>query len=745
MASTVRGVYDGGAGHDTVDYSGFADGITVDLRNGVTTLGGKAIHTLIDIDAIVGTRHDDVLIAGSENAQLYGGAGNDVFFSGAGQNLLSGGEGRDVVDYSQATRPDGVHASLAAGRTQAGRNGYGGTDTYEGIEGLIGSRFNDTLEGDAGDNTIFAGDGDDTVVGSAGSDVLDGGAGRNTLDYSKLDVALNINLVNGTVQKAGGGTDQVSNFVEVLGGGGNDTFQAVSGSTLRGGLGDDTFIGTLGSTTIDGGEGRDLVDYSALNQALYIDLQTGFASTLTAVYVNGSMVFRFNDATAFGRDTLTDIEDVYASFSAGTNYLLGSAADNHMKGGRYVNYFDGGDGNNTLDGTAGTSDYALYASSSSAVTAILNSAGSGTVTHGGFTDTLTAFEGIWGSDHDDSLTAENSRTLLFGGKGNDTLKGGTAYYAWGATQGIQLDLAAGVAMNDGYGTQDQLINVDNVTGTYGFNDTIWGNDNANIITEINGNNYIYGSKGNDTLSLGNGNNTVDYSLLDRGITANLSTTVQTIGKAEYGTDRVSGVRNITGTAQADSIIGNNDNNTLMGNGGADILVGNGGNDVLIGGADGLATASYHTSPQGIDANLSSGQVQDGFGSFDTLVQIGKIVGSSKGDRFTFSNQADLSRYQIDGGSGGNDVMAKQGAGGTFHLDSSVRISHISTIDFADGKTDRVAINLNQLVSGPESSSLTVRLDAQDSFTISQTGWTMTENTADHQTWSQGGHTVVVAH
>ena len=361
VASTVRGVYDGGAGHDTVDYSGFGAGINVDLRTGVTTLGGKAIHTLLDIDSIVGTGHNDILIAGAEDARLYGGDGDDVFISGAGRNVLSGGAGRDVVDYSQATQANGVYASLATGSTAANRNGYGGTDTFEGIEGLIGSRFSDTLEGNGADNTIFAGDGDDTVIGSAGSDVLDGGNGRNTLDYSKLDVALTINLSDGTVQKAGGGADQISNFKEVFGGRGNDTIYAIKDSTLHGGKGDDTFIGGLGYTTIDGGEGRDLLDYSAVNQNLYVDLLTGFASTLTVSYVNGSMMFRFNDATAFGRDTLTDIEDVYASFSAGNNYLLGSNADNYMKGGRYVNYFDGAGGNNTLDGTAGTSDYALYA------------------------------------------------------------------------------------------------------------------------------------------------------------------------------------------------------------------------------------------------------------------------------------------------------------------------------------------------------------------------------------------------
>ncbi|WP_157838817.1 calcium-binding protein [Achromobacter sp. DH1f] len=755
VASMATGLYDGGAGTDTVDYSGFEAGIVGDLLTGTTTQGGNTLHTLVDIESLIGTRFDDILIAGSADAKLYGGEGNDTFVSGAGQNLLSGGAGYDRVDYSQSTDTRGVAASLAEGKTQDGRNGSGGTDTYEGIEGLIGSRFNDTLEGDAGDNILDGGDGNDTIIGSGGSDTLDGGAGRNTLDYSRLTAAITANLPSGMVQKGGGGVDRVSNFTEVIGTGGNDTFFAVAGSTLRGGDGDDTFKGSPGASTLDGGNGNDLVDYTGISQALYVDLLSGQASGLTIGHVNGTLQFNRNNGLGFSADTLTSIENVYGSFTAAVNYLAGSNVDNYLKGGRNANYYEGRGGNNTLDGSSGTSDYAMYATSAGGVTAILDNVGNGTVTHGAYTDTLQRIEGVWGSAFDDTLTATNASTLLFGGKGNDTITGGTAYYGWGATQGIVLDLGGGgntgvssgigMALNDGYGSQDRLVNVNNVTGTTGFNDTIWGNDNNNVITETSGNNYIYGSKGNDTLNLGSGNNTVDYSLLDRGIIANISSAAQSVNKFENGTDRLTGARNITGTAHADTIIGSNDSNTLIGGGGADVLVGNGGNDILIGGADGLTTASYYTSPQGIEANLSSGQVQDGFGAFDTLVQIGKIVGSAANDRFIFSNQGDLGRYQIDGGAAGNDVMVKQGDGGRFSLDASVRISHISAIDFSDGKADNVAINLNELMAGAGNTSLTVRLDAHDTFSVSQTGWTMTENTADHQTWSQGGQTVVVSH
>lgn len=756
IASTAKGAYDGGAGTDTVDYSKFASGITVDLRQGYASVGGESIHTLTDVERVIATRFNDKLVAGARDSQLFGGDGDDTFVSGAGNNLLSGGVGRDTVDYSSAT--SGVVASLQQGHTEVGKNGFGGTDRFEGIEDLIGSRFNDVLQGDDGDNFINAGGGDDLVLGSGGSDRIENWGGRDTLDYSSLNSAISVILAgpDGVVAKSGGGTDHIYNFAEVVGTRFNDTFRATAGAWLRGGDGDDTFIANWGGNNMmDGGEGRDLVDFRDLTLSLYVDLKTGFSSGLTVKYVNGDLVFQSNGGTTLGLNQLVSIEDVYGSLNVDNNFLVGSDSDNYLKGGYWTNYYEAGGGDNTLDGVLGAKDYARYATSAVGIAATLDASGNGTTVRGSNTDTLMQMEGIWGSDFNDTLTAQSDSALLFGGRGNDIITGGTAHYGWGATQGAVIDLGGGgnagtsagvgVVLNDGYGTQDQLINVNNVNGTTSFDDTIWGNDHDNIITEVSGNNYIYGSKGNDTLQLGTGNNTVDYSLLDRGVSANLLGVSQTVDKGANGRDSLSGVYNLTGTVHDDTLIGNNENNTLIGGGGADVLVGNGGNDVLVGGADGLTTASYYTSPQGIDANLSNGSVKDGFGTIDLLAQIGKIVGSSMNDRFGFSSQSDLGRYQIDGGAGGTDMMVKQGAGGSFALDASVRFSHISAFDFADGQVDHVSINLNDLVSGMTDNTLTVKLDAQDTFTISQTGWTMTENTTDQQSWSQGTHTVVVAH
>ena len=46
---------------------------------------------------------------------------------------------------------------------------------------VIGSEFNDTLNGDLSLNTLFGNDGNDIISGGAGNDVLIGGAGNDTL------------------------------------------------------------------------------------------------------------------------------------------------------------------------------------------------------------------------------------------------------------------------------------------------------------------------------------------------------------------------------------------------------------------------------------------------------------------------------------------------------------------------------------------------------------------------------------
>ncbi len=137
-----------------------------------------------DANIIYGLGGDDRLFAYDSNDVLDGGEGNDLLWGGEGADELIGGAGTDRALYSMAS--EGVSASLATGGTAGEALG----DSFDSIEHLSGSFFDDILEGDAGDNFLVGYAGNDTLLGGAGNDrlygydgddILDGGTGNDLL------------------------------------------------------------------------------------------------------------------------------------------------------------------------------------------------------------------------------------------------------------------------------------------------------------------------------------------------------------------------------------------------------------------------------------------------------------------------------------------------------------------------------------------------------------------------------------
>lgn len=86
----------GGSGDDIVSYEdGLAGGVAVDLATGVAT--GHGTDTLISIEAIWASSHDDVLTGGDSDNYIYGGAGADLIKGGKGDDVLDGADGNDTV------------------------------------------------------------------------------------------------------------------------------------------------------------------------------------------------------------------------------------------------------------------------------------------------------------------------------------------------------------------------------------------------------------------------------------------------------------------------------------------------------------------------------------------------------------------------------------------------------------------------------------------------------------------------
>ena len=151
-------ILDGGAGNDTASYAASQAAVDVSLMTGIATGGDAEGDTLVNIENLTGSVHDDV---------LEGDGGN---------NVLAGGGGNDTVSYEHAAA--GVTVSLAL--TTAQDTIGAGSDTLSAFENLTGSHFDNILTGSSQANVIVGFEGSDTLDGGAGADTLIGGAGNDT-------------------------------------------------------------------------------------------------------------------------------------------------------------------------------------------------------------------------------------------------------------------------------------------------------------------------------------------------------------------------------------------------------------------------------------------------------------------------------------------------------------------------------------------------------------------------------------
>ncbi len=326
----------GGAGLDAAKYTDSASGVVVNLDTGVNTGGDAEGDTLVDIEKVVGSTHDDSITGDGGNNILFGQGGDDTLDGGAGNDVLNGGDGADVLvggdgaDLATYTGSLAVDVSLETGE------GFGGQaegDSLSGIERLAGSKYADHLTGDAANNKLWGNDGDDTLIGGDGKDILSGGAGADmlnggngadTANYSDSAGGISVNLATGTAT-GGDATGDVlisierlvgSDFADTLVAGaganilkgrdGNDILDGGDGADrMFGGGGQDIFVFGAGSDYMDGGAGNDF--------ALFAGAQSDFT-----ILDEGNGAWTITDLATGDIDVLVSIETL--GFSDG--YLL---------------------------------------------------------------------------------------------------------------------------------------------------------------------------------------------------------------------------------------------------------------------------------------------------------------------------------------------------------------------------------------------------------------------------------------
>ncbi|MCM8622861.1 MAG: hypothetical protein NFW16_14275, partial [Candidatus Accumulibacter sp.] len=299
----------------------------------------------------------------------------------------------------------------------------------------------------------------------------------------------------------------------------------------------------------------------------------------------------------------------------GSDTLDGGDGDDTIRVGNGRNSIDGGGGNDTVD----------YSAVAGSVVVDLRL---GTAFQDGMggQDPLLSIERIIGSSNNDVLSGDASNNVLEGGTGNDVLTGGsgadrldggagfdTVDYS-AATGAVVVDLRPGTAFQDGMGSQDTLVSIENIVGS-SHNDVLSGDANNNVFEGGAGDDNLIGNGGDDTLNPGTGIDQVDGGdgtdrlVLDwssigvasaaDGIVTDLfdahgslvddpSKAVEWVFHTALSTDHIVSVRNveqfdIAGTSADDTLVGGVFTGTLAGGFGNDFLAPGLGVNTLIGG------------------------------------------------------------------------------------------------------------------------------------------------------------------
>lgn len=94
---------DGGGGVDTVSFEGSAAGVRLGLNNGNGHDGDAEGDSIVNVENVVGSDHDDQFTGDGEKNAIDGGLGDDTVTGGNKQDTLTGGGGGDTFAYGNTT------------------------------------------------------------------------------------------------------------------------------------------------------------------------------------------------------------------------------------------------------------------------------------------------------------------------------------------------------------------------------------------------------------------------------------------------------------------------------------------------------------------------------------------------------------------------------------------------------------------------------------------------------------------
>ena len=519
----------------------------------------------------------------------------------------------------------------------SGNDKLKGTDAGEKINGLSGD---DTLYGMGGDDELSGGDDNDLLVGGPGADELKGGDGQDTISYSSSPMGVTINLTTGTARGGDADGDMFSDVEHVMGSMYDDTLTGNSrdnslwglagNDELDGGRRNDKLFGGDGDDDLDGGDGNDELEggYGA-------DMLTGGDGNDTASYGMSMMgvTVRLHASQAMGGDAEGDTFAGSATASYvnadGDEMELSLPDIVNLTGSANADILAGDIRDNTIKGGGG--DDKIYGGPNPADP---------------HEDTATSL-----ITNADTLSGGGGNDMIFGGAGNDALDGGDGD-----------DMLSGGPGADTFmgGAGDDMIYAD-AADIYNVADDGTRTFKAANLPIIDG---------------GEGNDTVSFAKLERGIGATGATNIFTLGllDSDDGTGTatyIDGVENVIGSQGVDFITGNAADNVIEGGESGDTLNG-GGNPAT--GAMG-DTLSYAGSDDWVRVTLNDGDdtaatASRGHASGDTATNFENVRGSAYDDDLAGNSGANrlwggAGDDEIEG-NGGNDTL--EGGAGADELD-----------------------------------------------------------------------------
>ena len=557
------------AGTDTLTHifglSDTAQSDTFDVRNltiaqaGYVTTQGEGVSPVL---LLMGRGGSDTVMGNGRTYMHFGAVGS-----------TSNGQGLNIDLMSGTANLSNLSANSIAN----------GTVTFSGVNGLFGTRFNDTMLGGVLDSF-------ELFRGSAGDDYIDGRSGYDRADYKNANEGITVNLAQGVATSLSEGTDTLRSIEEIRGSQFADVIDA-RGFT-GGGTSTTANVGSywwgLNAVVSDGGNdtihgnGATRLNYSAVMVGVRVNLAEGVADA--RLESDKSTLGYYS----MGRDTFSG---VYA--------VIGSSLDDELIGGGAgrtstgvpVEVFTGGAGADTINGAGGV-DIATYDSSPAGIVVDLSLA-SGQVQDGwGFIDTLISIEQIIGSQHADSMKGGGADDTFEGRRGQDTIDGGAGYdevsFA-GEAAGVTVRLGGWVGATGGLpsGFQGSALDGSGDIDVFKSVEGVEGSNHADQLFGDAGDNRLDGRGGNDTIDGGDGIDWVEYNQAMRAVHVDLSQGKafddgQGVGDAAQDAaveqDTLLNIENVLGGFGADTLVGSAGDNVLGGGAGNDTINGGGGTD-----------------------------------------------------------------------------------------------------------------------------------------------------------------------